>query len=122
MSQEIARKPNARTKVRCTQCQKEFVFDDRSIIEEQMPVPYNTVVEGFLVCPYCGLKTHSYYMPETLRFDLSKLQAAIVAYQKTANPKTYKRYLILHEAYKHNFDKAQAKYKKLLQREETLEK
>lgn len=119
ITQEVARNLEPRTSVKCSSCLKEFSFSAETIVEEPLPYPYNTVVEGFIVCPYCGLKRHSYYMPERLRFDMHKLKQTLLQYHTTKSTKDFNRYRILHESYKHNFDAAQKKFKEIFAVEET---
>lgn len=119
ITQEIAKKPNARTRVKCTQCAKEYAFSAKSIIEEPLDYPHNTVVEGFLICPHCGLKTHSYYMTERNRFYLDKLKTSIEDWHKMKTNEAYSHYRIQYERYTHNFDSTQKKYKEMFKLEET---
>lgn len=118
ITQEVAKNLEPRTKVKCSNCRKEFPLAAESLVEEQLPYPHNTVVEGFLVCPLCGLKKHSYYMPERVRFDLAKLKKALAEYHQVRTLEAFNRYRILHESYKHNFDRAQKKYKEMFAPEE----
>lgn len=121
ITQEVAKNLTPRTQVKCSSCLKEFSFSAETIVEEPLPYPYNTAVEGFLVCPHCGLKRHSYYMPERVRFDMHKLQQSLLQFHTTKSLKDFNRYRILHESYKKNFDNAQKKYKEMFAAEEANE-
>jgi len=120
--QEIARNTNITPTVRCSQCKKESHLPDL-LHEEPLPYPHNTVVEGFLLCPHCGLRTHSYYMPERLRFEQERLKQALEAYHaenRTGRDinKAYRRYRKLLEGYHKKYDEAQEKYRNLMRLEE----
>lgn len=120
-AQEVARNLNPRSEIQCAKCRKKHPLIDL-MHEEPLPYPHNTVVEGLLICPKCGLRTHSYYMTEFLRFEQERLKKALLDYhaeKRTAVDinRAYRKYTRLQQTYQKQFVAVQEKYRKLLQAE-----
>lgn len=118
-TKEVARNTNPDVTIKCTQCNKEYLLSDTVIKEEALPLPHNTTVEGFIVCPHCGYRSHTYFMSEVLRFDLDKVKKAIATWHEVKTNVAYSRYERLHKAYQRNFDNQQLKYKEIMARRES---
>lgn len=115
MDTKEAVKPE-RTAVKCTSCGKQHQINEL-VKEEPLPYPHNSVVEGFLLCPDCGFRTHSYYMPEQLRQEQERLNKALALYQADKSPKAFRQYDQHLKVYQNNFTTAQAKYRALMETE-----
>lgn len=121
-AQEIARNINPRTEIQCVKCKKKHQLIDL-IHEEPLPYPHSTVVEGLLICPKCGLRTHSYYMSDMLRYQQEKLKKALLAYHEEKRTsldinQAYRKYTRLQESYQKNFVREQEKYARIMHPEE----
>lgn len=117
-TKETARNTNPDVTIKCVCCSKEYMLSSTTIKEEALPRPHNTTVEGFIICPHCGHKSHTYFMSEYLRFELEKLRQAIALWHETKTNAAYCRYQKLHKQYQRNFDKQQLKYKEIVARGE----
>lgn len=82
-----------------------------------MPPPHETVIEGFLVCPQCGDRKHSYYMSEILRWKQSELKKALERFNLTRNPTDWRIYTVKQKRFQAVFDTAQEKYTALFKKE-----
>lgn len=114
---EYAKNPNPSTKVKCVKCDKEFDLTD-CLVEEPCPPPHTHVVEGLIVCPGCGLRKHSYWMPEHLRFDQSRLKKAVMDWQATRTSKAFAEYKRRLRVFQNNFDTSQKKYAAIFGKED----
>lgn len=78
-----------------------------------MPAPYDTIVEGVLVCPDCGHSVHSYYLPQDVRYEQSRLQKAVDEWQTRSTTESYKKYQNRLAYFQKLFDAAQLRCKAL---------
>lgn len=117
-TQEYARNPNPEIRISCTECKKDYPLGD-VLKEEALPFPRNTVVEGYLVCPSCGARRHSYYLTELLRFKQVELKRAIEKWHTTKTTSAWSRYHYLQKQFQENFDAAQKRYAAVFEKEES---
>jgi len=106
---EFAKNPDAKVRVSCTQCKATYPFEV-FLREVRMAAPYETVVEGILVCPDCGHRIHSYYMPENTRFLQSLLEKSIKKWSDSRSPADYQEYNKRQRSFQTSFDAAQRKF------------
>lgn len=116
-TQEFAKRPDPSTKVKCANCGKEFDLAE-CLIEEPCPPPNTHVVEGVIICPGCGLRKHTYWMPEHLRFDQARLKAAVMEYQNTRTARAFGEYKRRLQIFQNNFDVSQKKYAAIFGKED----
>jgi hypothetical protein len=119
-TQEFAKNANAVVTVQCSGCKTEYQIAEM-LKEEPLPHPHVTVVEGFLECPKCKARVHSYYMTETLRHDQVQLKKAILEWQRTKATPAWREYERRQKVFQANYDRVQARYKELLQEESSHE-
>jgi DNA-directed RNA polymerase subunit RPC12/RpoP len=108
--QEFPKNPVIKAKVKCVPCGKSFDINEM-LKEEALPHPHAGVTEGFLLCPNCGHKVHSFYMPESLRHDQSLLKKAVLRWQNERSISAWTEYVRRQRIFTHNFDRVQEKYK-----------
>lgn len=115
-TQEIAKNLEAEVHINCTVCQKTYRLSE-CLKEEPMPAPYETVLEGFLVCPSCGDRKHSYYLSEHIRFQQAKLARAVQRWHETRNPRDWTTYKNMYKTFQEVFENSQKKYQKIFGKE-----
>ena len=119
-TQEFAKNANAVVTVECSGCRTKYQIAEM-LKEESLPKPHETVVEGFLECPKCKARVHSYYMTEALRFDQVQLKKAILEWQRTKATPAWREYERRQKVFKNNYDRVQARFKELLEKEPASE-
>lgn len=115
-TQEYAKQPDARVKMRCSNCHK-IHYVDSMLQEEPLFSPHETTVEGLLVCPSCGFRQHCYYLTESLRFRQQRLAELLNTWHMTKKSKDWTAYRKYQSSYQEAFDKTQAKYAEIVKRE-----
>lgn len=70
----------------------------------------NGLTEGGLLCPDCGLWTHSYWMDVALIARNERLQQIYHIYNQQPTPGRWTNYEVAREAYKKAFELFQDKY------------
>lgn len=117
---EIAKNLEAEVRILCTACNKEFKLQE-CLKEEPMPPPYETVLEGYILCPSCGDRKHSYYLSELVRFRQARLNKALLRWHETQDKKDWRAYKTLYDQFRRSFDSAQKRYKEIFGKETTSE-
>lgn len=115
-TKEYAKNPNPPMEVECSKCKYTAPLKDM-MREEQMPEPYQTTVEGFLLCPQCGQRSHCYYMTESLRFNQEMLAKALARWHREKSDAAWREYERRQRVFQNNFDTVQKRYKGLLEKE-----
>jgi hypothetical protein len=106
-------------KIECSQCKKQ---SELSLQIEPLPLPLNNVVEVFLECPYCHVRTSNHFLsPELLQKQID-LRQAVVEFNLHRNKLNFNRLAKERQAYATLFDSEQEKYRTILEGIKSLEK
>lgn len=114
-TEEVIRNPDAVVEVKCFRCRREAPLE-KYVQEEQLPAPYETVAQTFLLCPHCGARKHSYYSTSTLRHYQAELTVALNKYKTSRKSEDWTVYRKAQKVYQGEYDRVQKKYLKLLGR------
>lgn len=102
-------------KVKCKQCDVETELY-LCMKEEFMAAPYQKTVEGLIICPNCGLRTHSYYISEKSRAVREHFNLAVGLFQKRQTKVNFNRAKSMREKFQNAFDADQEKFKRIMEK------
>lgn len=113
---EVAKNFEYEVSIHCTVCNKVYKLSE-CLKEEPMPAPHETVTEGFLLCPGCGDRKHSYYLSERVRYQQTRLSVALKRYHETQDKRDWRTYKKLHDSFQILFDSCQKHYGAVFEKE-----
>lgn len=113
LPEEKIKNLDSRIKISCSQCKAEHTLD-ACLQQESVSSPYGLVIEALIVCPECGLRTHSYYLSEPTRQQRTLLYKAIAAYQQTRTKTALNQMVLMRKRYTYLFDKDQQRFGEIM--------
>lgn len=106
-------------KVECSSCKK---VNELSLQTKPLPPPHSDVVECFVECFYCSLRSGNHFLsPELIQAQV-ELRRAAVSWQTNQNKLNFNRLVKLRQNYLILFDSEQEKYKNFMKSLDSLKK